>query len=228
MNLFHIVRKKEKKTSNNKIIFVTDDGTETIVESVKGLDCKFIGDNNILKIHKDSFFDQGSCVWFHGSNSYVEFGKIYVHAFINVAIGHNGRLLVGDNFSSNGSEFNLIEDGSYVKIGNDVLFAKGTKIFSSDMHTIYEISEGKILNYKNQIILHDHIWIAEDAMILGNSEVLSDSVIGAKSVVNKRFAEKNIILAGTPAKIVKKNINWNRSFPSELVRLSQERNIIND
>ena len=35
-----------------------------------------------------------------------------------------------------------------------------------------------------------------------------NSIVGADSLVNKSFDRENIIIAGTPAKIVKENINW--------------------
>ncbi len=52
-----------------------------------------------------------------------------------------------------------------------------------------------------------------------NSKILSDSIIGYNSVVSGRFKDKNIVLAGNPAKIVKTDINWDRRTPNELETL---------
>lgn len=46
-----------------------------------------------------------------------------------------------------------------------------------------------------------------------NSQIAPNSVIGTKSVVTGKFTEENTILAGSPAKIVKRNINWSGISP---------------
>lgn len=203
---------------NNRIILVTEDGTEQIVTRIDGLEITFSGKNNLCKIHQSSgVFDLGSCIIFCCNNAFVEIGKIYVHAAISISLGENARLTIGDNFSSNGTEFNLIEKDSEIHIGNNVLFARNTKVYSNDMHTIYDTETKKVLNFKNKIHLKDNIWICEDVMILGNSEIKSNSVIAAKSLVNTECQNSNCILAGSPAKVVKTGISWTRCFPSEYI-----------
>ncbi len=41
------------------------------------------------------------------------------------------------------------------------------------------------------------------------------SIIGASSVVTKRFDENNIAIGGNPAKIIKRNINWSSLSPQQ-------------
>lgn len=204
--------------NNNRIILLSEDGVENNVSEIKGLQITFYGSNNECKINKGSgIFDLGSHINFYGNNSTVEIGEIYVHAAIAISMGENAHLYIGKDFSSNGTEFNLIEQNSDVHIGNNVLFARNTKVYSSDMHTIYDVKTKEVLNFKNKIHLADNIWICEDTMILGNSEIQSDSVIAARSFVNKTFQTSNCILAGTPAKIVKTGISWARCYPSEFI-----------
>lgn len=40
------------------------------------------------------------------------------------------------------------------------------------------------------------------------SVIPDNSVVGTNALVTKHFEEKNILIAGSPAKIVKKNIKW--------------------
>ena len=47
-----------------------------------------------------------------------------------------------------------------------------------------------------------------NAVILKNSIIPDNSVIGAYSVVAKKFDEENVVIAGNPARICKRNINW--------------------
>ena len=44
--------------------------------------------------------------------------------------------------------------------------------------------------------------------------MLDNSVVGAGILVNKRIESSNVILADTPAKIIKENINWDRKAPN--------------
>jgi len=45
-----------------------------------------------------------------------------------------------------------------------------------------------------------------DVKINKNTKISDDSIVGWGSIVTKKFEDKNIIIAGTPAKIVKRNI----------------------
>ena len=47
-----------------------------------------------------------------------------------------------------------------------------------------------------------------DVKILKNTKISDNSIIGAGAIVNKKFEEKNVIIAGVPAGIIKRNINW--------------------
>ena len=40
--------------------------------------------------------------------------------------------------------------------------------------------------------------------------IANNSVIGASAVVTKGFEESNVIIAGNPAKVIKRGINWRR------------------
>lgn len=44
---------------------------------------------------------------------------------------------------------------------------------------------------------------------------MTNSIVGACSVITKQFEEENVILAGNPAKIVKQNVKWGRKGPDE-------------
>lgn len=46
--------------------------------------------------------------------------------------------------------------------------------------------------------------------ILKNVKIGSGSVIGINSTVTKSFEEKNVLIVGNPAKIVKNNIKWEK------------------
>lgn len=57
--------------------------------------------------------------------------------------------------------------------------------------------------------LGDNVYIAPGAILFGDIHIGSNNTIGANATVNKSFTEENVVIAGTPAKIVKEKApNW--------------------
>ena len=49
------------------------------------------------------------------------------------------------------------------------------------------------------------------AIILGDITIADNVSAGANATVNKSFTESNVVVAGTPAKVVKTNVpSWNK------------------
>lgn len=58
-------------------------------------------------------------------------------------------------------------------------------------------------------IIGENCYIGPGAILFGGITLADNITIGANSTVNKSFFEENIVIAGTPAKIVKTNtFNW--------------------
>lgn len=57
----------------------------------------------------------------------------------------------------------------------------------------------------------NNVYIGPGAIIFGDVTIADNISIGANATVNKSFKESNVVVAGTPAKVVKTNIpSWNR------------------
>lgn len=55
----------------------------------------------------------------------------------------------------------------------------------------------------------DNAYIGPGAILFGNIQIGNNVTIGANATVNKTFLEENILIVGTPAQIVKKDMpNW--------------------
>lgn len=50
----------------------------------------------------------------------------------------------------------------------------------------------------------DNVEIGYGATIIGNIEIADGIIIGANSLVNKSFQESNVVIAGNPARVIKK------------------------
>ena len=47
------------------------------------------------------------------------------------------------------------------------------------------------------------------------AKIPDNSIVAHSAIVTKPFEERNVVIAGNPAKIVKRGINWNNASPIE-------------
>ncbi|WP_294413175.1 DapH/DapD/GlmU-related protein [uncultured Ruminococcus sp.] len=125
--------------------------------------------------------------------------------------GDNKTLFIGENCEF--GDLTHIVAYEKVEIGNNVLIA--SKCFISDTsHGSYngttQDSPNTIPNKRKLVTspvkIGDRVWIGENVVILKGVTVGDGCVIGANSVVSKSIPD-NCIVAGVPARIIKK---WNR------------------
>ena len=155
--------------------------------------------------------------YFRNGTTYFAFGLRYlalqrlakscgekVVIFPGVFLKNIHRLEIGTNVAIH--EMSYIDAYGGIKIGNDVAISHGVSIISFD----HDINKDK-LNFKNcppiigQIILENNIWVGAGVRILKNVLIEKNSIIAAGSLVNKSCGQ-NTILAGVPAKVIKKII----------------------
>ena len=89
------------------------------------------------------------------------------------------------------------------------LFSSKIALFTSDGHTIIDDIKGKILNSRNgTIVIGNHVWVGNKVIVNKGVVISDDSVIGTGAIVTNAFDETNVIIAGVPAKVIKKEVNW--------------------
>ncbi|GHT69037.1 hypothetical protein AGMMS50239_35170 [Bacteroidia bacterium] len=90
-----------------------------------------------------------------------------------------------------------------VTIGNNVIFGPGVKIFS-ESHNFFNAD--KFINEQGEtrkgVIIENGVWIGADATILDGVRIGENSIVAAKSLVNKDVLAYSIV-AGIPAKVIK-------------------------
>lgn len=101
-------------------------------------------------------------------------------------------------------------NGGLVLLENDILIASDIHLMTDDCHTIISIKNGKRINpYGGVISIGRHVWIGDRSLIMGNSVIKENSIIGACSFVRNFISSKgNCILAGAPASVIKDEITW--------------------
>ena len=212
------VEKKNEKTlameyikNNNSLIVVDSNGQKHQNRYVEGLEVCFSGKNSTVIIHEP--FNYTNCTFYVKDDSYIEiFPTEYIVNNLIITTIKNSKTIIGENFSCGGCHIgNHDEPNLEVIIGKDCMFSNEIRLRTCDGHTIYNLSDKKPINIsKKGITIGDHVWVGMQVTMLKDVSIPSNTVIGARSVVNKSFDEENTIIVGTPAKVIRKGINWDR------------------
>ena len=216
----------------NKIILELANNEEVIKNNVEFI--HLTGENNTVRIKTDSEekFDKlkGLNIYVFGNNNSINLGKLLFP--VNESIGLTGLMInvgnppedtidpgvnryannckidIGDNTIFCGVRLFLQDSNTSISIGNDCMFSWGIDVWCTDVHTVTDL-EGNPLNFSESIEIGNHVWVGKDVKIGKNTKISADSIVGWGSIVTKKFDETNVVIAGNPAKIVKRNINWN-------------------
>ena len=107
---------------------------------------------------------------------------------------------IGENFYSN--HFLTILDCNKVKFGDNVFIGPNCNFYCAE-HPLDIEQRNKGLEYAKPITIGNNVWIGGNVTILAGVTIGDGVVIGAGSVVTKNV-EPNTVVAGNPAKMIKK------------------------
>lgn len=117
------------------------------------------------------------------------------------------RIVIGSGSRFNGKCRLQAAEGKSIQIGKDCLFADA-RIRTSDMHSIVDTSTGQRLNIAEDVVIEDHVWLAEDVRVYKGVTIGAGSIVGARSTVTSDIPPNTLAL-GTPARPRKHGVTWN-------------------
>ena len=195
---------------NNTVVLIKQNGKKVYNPKIKNLKITFRGFNNYIEI-KEPFIIKNKMTIRAINNTKITIDKNCVFYNLNIKIEQGAKLIIGKNFFCWNTRIYLTAAGEKsVEIGDDCLFSHGILIRPSDGHKIYDINSNKLINEPEDITIGNHVWVGTRAIILKGAHIPSNCIVGAGSIVNKKFNDENCIIAGSPAKIIKKDIRWER------------------
>lgn len=202
---------------------IIDDNGNTINGVAKEIGhCKIIfeGSNNCITFGHGVTIESTSII-FNGSNASLHIDD---NATVNAifSIGDNCSITIGKRAKFNKLCRFVAQERTSIKIGANCLLAS-VKFRTTDNHSIIDIASGQRINPARDIIIGDHVWIAEDVKILKGTEIGKGSIIGTGSIVTS-VIPPNSLAVGVPAKIVKQGVRWaNKRLPvAEPIVLSED------
>jgi acetyltransferase-like isoleucine patch superfamily enzyme len=149
------------------------------------------------------------------STRIVRFGK-YVHiaplAIITSEFTEHSIIEIGDH--SRVFPYSWLDTGEGIRIGKQSSVGTHTLIYTHGTWADY--LNGAPIAY-GPVTIEDHVWIPTRVTILPNVVIGEHSIIGASSLINKSVP-KNVLIAGTPARIIRENITSNLDTAQKLDR----------
>lgn len=166
--------------SNNKITF----GERTQLSNAK---IYIRGNNHSLQIDNECRIS-GS-FWFEDNECIIHIGKRTTIENAHMAVTEPNKSII---------------------IGQDCMLSNDIDIRTGDSHSIIDMDSQQRINYANDVIIGDHVWIGAHCSILKGVKIANNVIVGTRTLVVKSIESENVVTAGNPNKIIKYNVNWLR------------------
>ncbi|MDH3068337.1 hypothetical protein QET40_04340 [Akkermansia sp. N21169] len=199
----------------NNHIYLVENGVEKEVfdgDSIPGLNIYINGNNNSIRINMPINFYRSSIqignkgIKIDGVDILLDSPSIFHNVFLQCITGGNQKFSIGHLSRIWGGKIILDESGS-CHIGKDCNISKIIGIWGADGHAIIDRKTGKILNKTTHSVeIGDHSWIGHGVRFTKNASIPPHTIVGGGAVVTKRFTEEYTILAGNPAKVIRRNV----------------------
>ena len=197
-------RKLSKKIKGKNNTFTKSKNAAIIKSKID-----IVGDNNTILIDALCVLNRLT-IYVRGSNNTIHLKSgVKFYRYGELWIEDNGcSIVVGDNTTFEHAHIAATEDQSKIVIGNGCMFSTDIEIRTGDSHSILDKQTKARINKAESVSIGNHVWVGANCSILKGAEISDGSIVGTRSVVTKKFGQKDVILAGIPAKIVKEEILW--------------------
>lgn len=151
----------------------------------------------------------GSCGKLHIGN------KADIRDDATIALFTASTITIGDEAMLMAALTLKAHAGTEIHVGAKCMFARECVLMAGDGHSIFDVNTGKNINsvarelpeHKRKIIVGEHVWMGQRVFVLAGTNIRDGSIVGALSLVNRSFPN-NCILAGSPAKLIRRDVTW--------------------
>lgn len=167
------------------------------------------GNNNTILLETGVHLSRFKC-FINGNDNIVCIHSDVSGSNLEIVIDDNhNNVEIGEKTIISGKTHLACIEGTKILIGKESLLSANITMRTGDSHSVLDLT-GKRINYSKDIIIGNHVWIGGGVIILKGGYIGDNSIIGAGAVVTRHFSENNVAVAGNPATIVKKSINWDK------------------
>ena len=174
--------------------------------------CKIInhGKNNTVNIGKGCRL-KNCKIQIFGDNNTVNIDRDCVGNDMDLWVSDGSHVSIGHNTHFSGKIHIACIEGRTVNIGKRCLFSNEITFRTGDSHSIIN-NLGERINQSEDIRIGNHVWVGQKVIVLKGAEIGNDSIIGTASLVTGKKFEDNVIIAGSPAKVIKQGVSWNHEL----------------
>ena len=184
-----------------------DNRIEAPCALMKGTKIRISGHNNRVILEDFSVLDHGT-VTIHGSNNTIRVGSWSRLNGTDLFIEDDGnRIEIGEHGRLYGYVELAAMEGTSITVGPDCLFSSDVRFRTGDSHSVLDLS-GRRINASRSITVGEHVWFGRNVTLLKGAEIGSHCILGTGAVVTGKFPESNCSVAGVPAKVIKKGVDW--------------------
>ena len=172
----------------------------------------FKGQGNLLFI-EDGVSLRNSSIVFEGDNGVVYLSSSRKKLTVHLNIWDNSSFFIGGNAYTNpsgGGIHAVASERRAIVIGDDALMSFGIWMRTSDPHLVYGVDSMSRLNEGKNIIVGDHVWLGQEALLLKGTVVGSGSIVSARAVCANKAIPSNTSWAGNPARMIATNVFFSK------------------
>ena len=158
--------------------------------TLRNCEIRLDGENNLIEL---------------GNNSRISSGKVYLRNT------QNQHIRIGADTTVEGA-YLLVDEAASIDIGRDCMFSTDIIMRIGDKHSILNRYSKERVNQAQNIVIGDRVWIGRDVQVLKGVVLHPETIVGTRSLVTKAFDESHCVIAGVPAKIVKRDVIWDRDL----------------
>ena len=238
--------------NKNKILTIYNDKEHKIRFKHPNTTFQIKGNNNVIKFHfKTNGFPEGLDLTINGSNNKIDiykskFKDTYIQIYRNdnrlvikeqnlqtikdayIYVSYGGSMFIGKNCELGNGGLQLAVAGDYIEkhklvIGDNTHIARDVIIRTSDGQSLIDPETMLPTDPPQDVIIGNHVWIMSRCILLKGSYLADGCAVAANSLVNKKFEEENLLICGTPAKIIKHNIRWGSPYGKYMENLENSK-----
>lgn len=204
--LYYLYTKLYRLTHGNRI----KTGKNNIVklDGVKLQRCRISveGEHNTIELHPHSLL-VGCNIVIHGNHCAVSIGSgLNATDLLLWCEDDESSIHIGKDAIIAGATQLAATEGKKIVIGDNLLCSNAVTVRTGDSHSIYD-ENGTRVNHAKDVVIGSHVWVGNQVIILKGSSIGDESVVGSGAIVTGS-TEPRVVLAGNPARIVKRKITW--------------------
>lgn len=149
---------------------------------------------------------EDSAMLFDGlGEGYVALHDVFLRSRGQVLVWGRGSTAVGLSIEHEGAGRSLL-------VGEDCLFSSGIWIRNHDMHAVHDLKTGeRISRPPVDTVIERHVWVGQNALLLGCQQIGRGAIIGAASLVKGVVAPCTAV-GGVPARVIRTHVSWGRDI----------------